>query len=146
MRRNETTKETGEDTKKETDSVTTKYTSVSSRRLGVLLKPEWSQKRHTIPRSCMVAVVVVVLLSSSSSSDKNIWCMGVSCHGAETTTTILRPKTCRKLRWCRRVTTSRTRPERRTQVIRTGRVQPSHISETTLQRRWVVRTNSGRLI
>ena len=37
-------------------------------------------------------------------------------------TTILQPKTCRKLRWCRRVTTSRTTPGRRTLVIRTRRI------------------------
>ena len=53
--------------------------------------------------------------------------------GRKKTTTILQPKTCRKLRWCRRVTTSRTRPGRPTLVIRTGRVHPPQTGETTLQ-------------
>ena len=61
-----------------------KYTSISSRRLGVLLKLDWwSQKHHTLIQSCMVAVVlfifaavVVVVVLLSSSSDKNIWCVG----------------------------------------------------------------------
>ena len=47
--------------------------------------------------------------------------------GQEKTTTILRPKTCRKLWRCR------TRPGRRTLVIRTGHVHPSQTGETTLQ-------------
>ena len=42
--------------------------------------------------------------------------------GQKETTTILQPKTCRKLRRCRCVTKSRTRPGRRTLVIRTGHV------------------------
>ena len=84
---------------------------------------------HTMYRSCVVAVVistfatiVVVVVLLSSSADKNIWCVGGAVPWGGKTTTILQPKTCRKLRWCRRVTTSRTRPERRTLVIRTRRI------------------------
>ena len=53
--------------------------------------------------------------------------------GQKKTTTILQPKTCRKLRRCRCVTKSRTRPGRRTLVTRTGHVHPSQTGETTFQ-------------
>ena len=51
----------------------------------------------------------------------------------EKTTTILQPKTCRKLQRCRCVTKSRARPGRRTLVIRTGHIHPSQTGETTFQ-------------
>ena len=65
-----------------------KKQTVSRRKTPALVLDDWewwSQKRHTMPRPCRVAVaisifaavvVVVVLLSSSSSLDNNIWCVG----------------------------------------------------------------------
>ena len=62
----------------------------------------------------------------------------VSCHGAGITTTILQPKTCRKLRRCRCVTKSRTRPGRRTLVIRRGHVHLHKPVRRRFKRRCVV--------
>ena len=64
-----------------------KNTSASSRRLGVLLNEWWSQRRRTMPRSCMVAVVIFIFAAVvvlPSSSDRNIWCArGVAPWGGK---------------------------------------------------------------